>query len=234
MTPSAPIPPRPPGPPAPPGAGDMPDKAAMPAMPEMPEMPPIDERDLALGKVYAASIFELAEEQGRSDELLGELLDLVAYLDRNPEFDGFLASPLVEEPARAAVVEKLFRGRASDLLVDALQVINQKGRLGKLRAIAAAFRGELRRRRGLVDARVTVAVPLAPEQRESLSRVIARFTGKQPELVERVEPSILGGFIVEVEGQKLDTSVAARLRGVAAALTRRAEREIPGGVAAAD
>ncbi|HVT60144.1 MAG TPA: ATP synthase F1 subunit delta [Thermoanaerobaculia bacterium] len=194
--------------------------------------PVVDERDLALGRVYATSMLELAEAEGQSDELLEELGELAAYLDHNPDFAAFLANPVIDERVRREVLEKLFRGQASDLLVDALQVINHKGRLGKLRAIAAAFRAELRARRGLVDARVTVAVPLTAEQRASLNAAVARFTGKQPELFERVDPSILGGCVVEVEGRKIDSSVAARLRAVAAALTGRAEREIAGGVSA--
>nr|MDP9122938.1 F0F1 ATP synthase subunit delta [Acidobacteriota bacterium] len=104
----------------------------------------VDERELGVGRVYARAILDLAESQGAAESLLGELTDLAAYAAGNPEFESFLTSPLIEDGARVDVLEKIFRGRASDLLVDALQVVNRKGRIGLLRAIAQAYRQEYR------------------------------------------------------------------------------------------
>src|SRR5215210_2246494 len=111
-------------------------------------MKSVDDRNLGLGRLYAQALLELADEQGNADELLEELTELARYLESHPDLVELFGSPLVEADTRAATIEKLFRGRASDLLVDALQVINRKGRLGSLRAIAEAYRQEPRDRRG--------------------------------------------------------------------------------------
>jgi len=150
-------------------------------------------------------------------------------IDGDAELATFLASPLVSSEARAEVLEKVFRRRASDLLVDALEVINHHGRLGLMPAIAAAYRDEYRDLRGLVDVRVTTAVPLSEAQRASLSKAVAKFTGKQPQLIERVDPSILGGLMVEVAGEKIDSSLATRLHDVGTSLAQRAAQELHGG-----
>jgi len=189
----------------------------------------VDERSLALGRVYALAILALAEPQGQSEEVLEELAGLAQLLAGDAELELFFASPLIEEESREEVIEKTFRGRVSDLLVDALQVANRKGRLGQLRAIAEAYRLEYRSLHGMVDARVRTAVPLSPELRERLRAAVARFTGKQPDLTEKVEPSLLGGMIVEVAGKKIDTSVSSRLSQLGAALDRRASEEIQRG-----
>jgi F-type H+-transporting ATPase subunit delta len=192
-------------------------------------MASVDERSLALGRVYALAILALAEPQGQSAEVLEELAGLAQLLAGDADLELFFASPLIEEEAREEVIEKTFRGRASDLLVDALQVINRKGRLGQLRAIAEAYRLEYRGLHGMVDARVRTAVPLSPELRDRLRAAVARFTGKQPDLTEKVEPSLLGGMIVEVAGKKIDTSVSSRLSQLGAAFDRRASQEIQSG-----
>jgi F-type H+-transporting ATPase subunit delta len=189
-------------------------------------MATVDDRDLAVGRIYGKAMLDLAEQQGEADALLDELGELVKYLDAHPEFENFLATPLVEEDERAAALEKIFRGRASDLLVDSLQVINRKGRLGLLRAVAEAYKLEYRDLRGIVDVTVRTAVPLTDAQRARLDEAMARFTGKKPLLTERVDPSILGGLVIEAAGQKIDTSVATRLRELSAALERRASQEI--------
>jgi F-type H+-transporting ATPase subunit delta len=189
----------------------------------------VDSREAGVASVYARAMLELAAAQGQEDELLAELHDLSRTVEDDAELATFLASPLVSGEARAEVLEKVFRRRASDLLVDSLEVINRKGRLGLLPAIAAAYRGEYRELRGLVDVRVTTAVPLNEAQRASLSRAVAGFTGKQPQLIERVDPSILGGLVVEVAGEKVDSSLATQLRDVGMALAQRAAQELHGG-----
>lgn len=192
----------------------------------------IDDRNLGLGRLYARALLDLAEEQGSAGELLDELAELARYVEGNPELVDLFASPFVEGADRARMLEKVFRGRASDLLVDALQVINRKGRLGSLRTIAEAYRQELRDRRGQVDVFVRTAVPLSGDLRARLSESLAAFTGRQPALFEKVDPSVIGGLVVEVAGTKIDTSVASRLKGLGANLERRASEEIHRGTAA--
>ncbi len=186
----------------------------------------VSDRELALARVYSRSILELAEEQGQAEAVLDELMELVKYLDRNPEFEQFLGSPLVEAEDRGRTVEKAFRGRASDLLVDSLQVVNRKGRLGLLRAIAEGYRIEFRDLRGIADAVVRTAVPLSEPMRVRVRESVARFTGRQPFLIEKVDPSLIGGIVIEVGGRKIDGSVSSRLRELGQNLERRASQEI--------
>jgi F-type H+-transporting ATPase subunit delta len=194
-------------------------------------MAKIDERDLAVGRLYAEAVLGIAEERGQSDALLEELKELVEFLDQNPKVEHFLASQMVDEEGRARVLEDLFRGQASDLLLDSLQVINRKGRLGQLRAIAESYRIALRDLRGWVDVHVRTAVPLDAAQRTRLQDVLAASTGKKPTLVERIDPSLIGGMVVEVAGKKFDASVASRLHDLSEALLTRASREIHSGTA---
>jgi F-type H+-transporting ATPase subunit delta len=194
-------------------------------------MATVDDRDLAHGRVYADAMFDLAEAGGQGDALLEELQQVVALADAEPNLGLFFGSPFVDEEARARVIETLFRGKASDLLVDSLQVINRNGRLGLLRAIVEAYRLEHRARRGLVDVVVRTAVPLSDRLRARLVEVLTGVIKTQPALIERVEPSLLGGMVVEVAGWKYDASVANRLQGLSEALQARASEETLRGTA---
>jgi F-type H+-transporting ATPase subunit delta len=185
-----------------------------------------DSRDVGVARVYARAMLDLAAAQGQEDDLLAELEELGKTIAGDPELAAFLSSPLVSAEARAAVLEKVFRRRASDLLVDSLEVINRKGRLGLLPAIVEAYRGEYRELRGLVDARVISAVPLSKAQRASLAAALAKLTGKQPELIESVDPAILAGLVVEVAGEKIDSSLSTRLRDFGVHLAQRAALEL--------
>ena len=191
----------------------------------------VDEREREVGRLYAEAMLHVAEESGQAEALLEELDGLVAYLDRTPEFERFLASPLIEEGPHAQVIESAFRGKASDLLVDSLLVVNRKGRLSAVRAIAGAYRAALRDLRGWMDVHVVSAVPLSEPLRARLTAALAASSSRKPTLIERVDPAVIGGLVVEVEGRKIDASVASRLHDLSAALLARAAREIHSGKA---
>jgi F-type H+-transporting ATPase subunit delta len=191
-----------------------------------------EDHNREVGRLYGESILKVAEEQGQAEALLDELDGVVEYLDRTPEFETFLASPLVEADSRTKVIEDAFRGKASDLLVDSLQVINRKGRLDALRAVVVAYRAALRDLRGWMDVRVRTAVPLSEPLRQQLLQALEASTRRKPSLIEQVEPALLGGLVVEIEGRRIDASVASRLHDLSEALLTRASREIHRGSAA--
>jgi F-type H+-transporting ATPase subunit delta len=194
-----------------------------------PAMSSVEDHQGGVPQVYAEALLALAEERGAADEVLEELNGLAALASADRDFETFLASPLVESEARTRTFEKLLRGRASDLVVDALQVINRKGRLELLPEIAAAYRQEHRRLRNTVQVFVTSAVPLDDALRGKLRAAAARFAGKTPELVESVDPGLLGGMVVRVGDERIDSSVKTRLRDLSGTLLRRASQEVQSG-----
>jgi F-type H+-transporting ATPase subunit delta len=185
-----------------------------------------NDRELSIASVYSKAMLDLAEQQGEADSLLEELEGLVEYLGRNPELEQFLASPLVEDEDRGKVLEKAFRGKTSDLLLDSLQVVNRKGRLSLLRAIVEGYLAEHRKLRGMVEARVRTAVPLSEALRTRVRESVARHTGRQPILLEKVDPALIGGIIIEVGDEKIDGSVSHKLSELGKALELRASQEI--------
>jgi F-type H+-transporting ATPase subunit delta len=189
----------------------------------------VEDQQGGVAQVYAEALLALAEERGVADQVLEELGDLADLAVRDGAFETFLVSPLVEPEARARTFEKLLRGRASDLLVDALQVVNRKGRLELLPEIANAYRQAHRRLRGRVQVFVASAVPLTDALRAKLREAAARYAGKTPELVESVDPQLLGGMVVRVGDERIDSSVKTRLRDLSGALLRRASQEVQSG-----
>jgi len=187
------------------------------------------DRELTLAGVYSGAMLVLAERQGQSDALLDELLDLAAYLEKHADMAAYFSSPIVDGEARARSIETWFRGRASDLLVDSLQVLNRKERLELLPAIAEAYRLDHEALRGQVDVHVRAAVPLAEEDRRRLKEVAAVLSGREARLVEHLDESVIGGLVVQIEDRKYDACVATRLKKLVRVLAERASREIHSG-----
>src|SRR5687767_2966048 len=105
-------------------------------------MPLIDAQPDALAEVYARSLFELAESKGGRPTIeatLAELEDIIEMARGDRDFSEFLASRVLPVAERSRSLEKIFKGRSSDLTLRFLQVINEKGRLAHLGAVVVAF-----------------------------------------------------------------------------------------------
>lgn len=189
-------------------------------------MPGAADKEFAIARVYATAMLQLAESKKESEQLLNELSGIVEYLDKNAEFDGFLTSPMVDAESRRRTIEKLFRGKLSDLCVDALQVMNRKDRLGLIRAVSEAYRLAHEELRGVVEVHVRSAVALPREVKEQLVRFGTRVTGRKAAVVDRVDESLLGGLIVQIGDRKYDMSVATHLKEIGRLLLDRASRDI--------
>jgi F-type H+-transporting ATPase subunit delta len=186
----------------------------------------LNDKHLAVARVYSQAILDLAEEQGIADQVGDDLSELSRYVSENEEFASFLASPLIDAGERQVAIEKILRGRVSDLLVNALQVVNRKERMLLVPAIAETYRQELRDLRGRVDVQVKTPVALPAALREKLKTAVTHFTGRQPDLIEKVDPTLLGGMVVQIGDDKIDASVASQLKAMSEALQKRASQEI--------
>ena len=186
----------------------------------------IDEQELAVAGVYARALLALAVERDEADRSEAELAEVAGMLAASPELAEYLASPLVDLETRGAALDRALAGRASELVVNTLQVMNAKGRLELLPALAEAYRLENEGRRGEVDVEVTTAVELTDELRRRIKVAASRFAGRTARLVETVEPALLGGLVLKVGDRKIDSSLARRLHDAHEKLFERASQEL--------
>jgi F-type H+-transporting ATPase subunit delta len=157
----------------------------------------------------------------------GALLALAA--EAGPRFDPLLTSPLVDDEDKRRLIESVLRGRASDLVVDALQVMRRKGRLELLRVVVTAYEQDWMRRRNRVEVTVTSAIPLDDELRAEIRLAAAERTNHQPVLVERIDRALVGGMVVEIGDEKIDSSIRRELQKIEESLLARASHELLSG-----
>lgn len=184
---------------------------------------------LAVGDVYAEALFEAARQQNQLDEVFDQLTELGAYMEREPEFGAFMIALTVDDDAREAVLDKLFRGRMNDLLLNALQVLNRRRRPDLLPALCEQFRKRMETHRNQIEVDVRTARPLPDDQRNELAGALRNRIGKEPILKIKVDESLLGGLIVQVGDKQLDMSISSRLAAMRQKLLARVSTEIHSG-----
>ncbi len=183
----------------------------------------------AIARVYAGAILQLAESQGDVDVLFEELRSFADCVEHDADLHDFVSSPMVDVEARRKMLENVFRGKRSDLFVDGLQVMNRKGRLGLISAVAEAYRLQRDVLHNRTEVRVQSASPLTEELSSKLKDAMSQRIGRDVNLVEEVDESLIGGLVLQIGDEKLDASVATRLKRLGDSLLDRASREIHSG-----
>jgi F-type H+-transporting ATPase subunit delta len=174
----------------------------------------LDAGSRRVARVYAESLLNAAAESNQTDQVLEELAELIdRVLGAAPKFEAFLGSGAARG-RKAEVIRRAFDGRASDLFLNFLLVLNAHRRLDLVRGIRAVATELHAERAGRLRVLVTSAVPLSDDQRERLRQELRARYRKEPVLTARVEPELLGGLVVRVGDWLYDASVRARLETV--------------------
>ncbi len=179
---------------------------------------------------YAEALLASAQQQNQADELAHEFAELIRYVGGDEKFVRFLESAVVDEDHRRESLRRIFgHERLSLLLRNLLLVLNDRGRLPLLSAIYESYRRQLDVLRGRQEVHVTTAVPLTAEQRRHMQQAVSRAIEREAILVERVEPSLLGGLVVEMANRRMDASIRHRLDELAEHIRRSGMREVQAG-----
>jgi F-type H+-transporting ATPase subunit delta len=163
-------------------------------------------------QTYARALLSLADEAGQLEAVAQELAGVAVLLVEQPQLQRLFSSPLVGKGDRAGSIDRLFKGRVSDVLLRFLQVLNRKGRLGELSGIARAFKTLLDQKQGRIEVDAYVATPLDAAAQARVAEGIGAALGKTVQLQQHVDDSLIGGMKVRVGDQLIDATVATQLR----------------------
>jgi F-type H+-transporting ATPase subunit delta len=168
---------------------------------------------------YATALFELAREQKKIEAVEASLNKLRAALDQSEEFRTLTTSPVLSRADAARGVEAAAGPLGlDDITAKFLGVLAQNRRLNQLGAIIRNFRILAARHRGETTAEVTSAHPLDDDQVAQLKSQLKTRLGRDVSVELNVDPTILGGLIVRVGSQMIDSSIRTRLNTLAHAM----------------
>jgi F-type H+-transporting ATPase subunit delta len=180
-----------------------------------------------LARVYAEAALDAAGGRAEQDALMTELESLrTDVLDRQPKLLELFASELVSEDEKLAVIDRVFGGRASTLLVNFLKVLNKHGRLGMIRDVVAAARKLWETRSGRLPVHLETANPLSPELEQELLASLTKVLGADPIVSASINPDLIAGFVIRVGDRVFDGSVRTRLEAMRKGMIARATEAI--------
>ena len=163
-------------------------------------------------KEYAEALFELAAGDQVLQETSDGLVTVISALEQTPEYRQLLSSAAVGKAARIEALENAFRGKIPDVLLGVLRMMVSRGHVSALDGMAREFEELSRQYRGESVALVTSAVPL--KEAEAIRAELEKRFGRQISLRCELDPSLIGGVRVEVEGRVIDGSIRNKLEQI--------------------
>jgi F-type H+-transporting ATPase subunit delta len=161
-------------------------------------------------RVYARALFDASRDENRLEPVREQLAQVVAAEAAVPELRELLRNPQLDPRARAAALRDLLAD-GEELLRNFLLVLVDKGRTGQLEEIAREFERLVAEHEGIVHAELTTAIELSDEEARDLLARIEDSTGRKVEATRKVDPSLIGGIVLQIGSHRLDASVRGRI-----------------------
>lgn len=166
----------------------------------------------AVGRRYASALFDLAQEKGVLDQVLGELELVARMIEGDRYLYAVMQDVLISPSHKHNLVERLFGGKVSPLVLNFLFVVVRKRREGHILEIFRVFQDLANEARGVVEVEIRSAIDLPEATVRNLEEKLVGRLGKRVKFKTQVAPELIGGLVVRVGDTLMDGSIRSRLR----------------------
>jgi len=160
---------------------------------------------------YAKSLIELAKEQNVLEAVYQDMLLFKDTADKNRGLMLALKSPVVRHEKKLAILKALFEARVNPVSYAIFTIITKKNREAILDEIANEFIQSYNLNQGIQRATVTTTTPLTEALRKQFSDMVAARTGRTVQLTEKIDPNLIGGYVLKIDDRQIDASLRSRL-----------------------
>lgn len=167
--------------------------------------------DSKVARRYAKSLFDLAIERNQLEQIYQDVLRIDLTVAHNRELGVMLKSPLVHNYKKNAILKEIFGSSIQTMTTEFLRIITAKGRESYIPAITKQFIHIYKESKGIRTVYVTTATPLDADTKANVIQMLMQNKGGTVELVEKVNPEIIGGIIIREEDDQIDSSIVNSL-----------------------
>lgn len=170
---------------------------------------------------YAEAMMSVAQSQDLLDVFGENCQAVLQLLQDSPELSKFLGSPIVKTADKKAVLQRVLGDSVNPMMMKVIMVLIDRNRISFLGGVCEQYQILLRKLKGNVLAEVTAAIQLTDDQCKSIVARVKSMTGaNNVDVAVKVDASIIGGTIVKVGSQIIDSSLRTQLRLIGMSLAK--------------
>lgn len=168
---------------------------------------------------YAKALLDLAIEGNQVDAVLNDMNYLSVVSNDSREFQLLVQSPIINSDKKIAIFNELF-GQFQQISRMFIELVTKKGRESILSTIASSFQDQVNKYKGITPLTIISAVPLSETAKNKIVEKVKGTVSGTLEVTEKIDPALIGGFIVRMDDKQIDASVASQLDNLKQRLTR--------------
>ena len=168
---------------------------------------------------YAKALLEISIENKSIDSVLSDMQSLSKTINENHEFELLIASPIVNSSKKLEIFEKVFNS-FEKISMSFIRLITKNGREVFLPLIAESFAAQVNELRGIIPMTLTSAIALDETTKKQIIAKVQEAVDGQLEIEEKIDESLIGGFVVRMGDTQIDASVLSQFNNLKQRLTR--------------
>jgi F-type H+-transporting ATPase subunit delta len=168
--------------------------------------------ELTVASRYAKSLIDLASEQNIVEAIKNDMDLFFNTLKSNPELKAVLANPIVSHSKKIKILDQVFAGKVNNVSIAFFKLMISKSRGEVLYPTAIEYINMYDIKNNIVKATVVSAAALSEANKQKMVADIQAATGGSIKLDVKVDPSLIGGFVLTVGDREIDTSIANDLK----------------------
>jgi len=161
---------------------------------------------------YAKALIDLAEEQKALEAVKADMELFLNTVKGSSELEAVLANPIISHSKKVNILADVFGSKVSKVTLAFLNIMVNKGRGEVLYTTASEFIGLYDIKNHITNAKVVTASPLSAENKKKMLDDVQKAIGGTVKLTDKVDPSLIGGFVLTVGDRQVDTSIANSLK----------------------
>jgi F-type H+-transporting ATPase subunit delta len=163
---------------------------------------------------YVKALLSLAREKAVSDAVKTDMETIYQLFETIPRFHQVLESPVIKTNQKRLFLEEVFSKNTHSMTFSFLMLLLTNHREVYLRDIARIFKESYRKEAGYKEAKLISAIAISPATVEQFRVFIRKHFNSEVDLTCTTDNRLIGGFVLQVEDQQIDASVASKLKKV--------------------
>jgi len=163
---------------------------------------------------YSKAFFSLAKEKNQLEPLKKDIEAIFTLCNESADFRLLLESPVVKTSQKKKLIRAIFDQKINPLTLNFLELIAENKREVHLPGICRNILSFYRQDQGVKSAIVTTATSMSSSIIAEIKSELEKQLNAQIELSQKVDENIIGGFVLRIDDQQVDASIAHQLRKV--------------------
>lgn len=164
---------------------------------------------------YAKSLIDLAAEKNVVDQVNHDMDFFITLCEENKQLIAVLKSPIVRHLKKLAILQSLFENKVHPVTYGIFTILTKKNRESLIYSLALEYKKLYNQLNGIQIAKISTATALTEDQRKDIVRQLTQDLKKTIILKEEINQDLIGGFVLQVDDSRKDTSIRKKLNELA-------------------